>query len=231
MCCPKCGQLGRQTLFCTQECFTANWAQHSRLHAILLQNKQITERDTQKRKSDATSMAMAAIQDLMGRLPGSSGKAKKDEDAPLAVTVEKGENLHANGGGSPGWLWLLIGLMCLMSFWFLTTGNSKTPARPPMVQERDSEANKIRAEMKAMQEDVLRRFAGQDDTLKRLGVEFESLKHSLQASTATTPIQPSISAVGVPAPSDTPTEVSVIKIDPSVVVESVGQVRKENKTP
>ena len=149
MCCPKCGQLGKQTYFCSQECFTANWAQHSRLHAILLQNKQLTEKEDYRRKSDATSLAMAAIQDLIGRLPGSQGKAKKDEDVlPIAVSTEKGDHVYHSRGTSQssGAFWIIVTLICLTSLWAVTSKvrgvvKSTSPSVDPAVEM-------IRSEMK-----------------------------------------------------------------------------------
>lgn len=35
LCCPTCGELGQTSFFCTQECFTNSWSEHSKVHELL----------------------------------------------------------------------------------------------------------------------------------------------------------------------------------------------------
>lgn len=35
LCCPTCGELGSTAFFCTQDCFTKNWQEHSKVHELL----------------------------------------------------------------------------------------------------------------------------------------------------------------------------------------------------
>lgn len=61
LCCPSCASFDRSSFFCSQECFTSNWKEHSKLHAILKQQQQMTEQDTRERKIKGLSAANAAI--------------------------------------------------------------------------------------------------------------------------------------------------------------------------
>ena len=242
MCCPKCGQLGKQTYFCSQECFTANWTQHSRLHAILLQNKQLTEKEEYRRKSDATSLAMAAIQDLISRLPGSQGKVKKDEDAlPIAVSTDRGEHVYSGRGSSSssGLFWFVVTVFCVGCLW-AATNRAKGVAKLASPQV-DPALETIRSEMKILRDDMLRRFTGQDEALKRLGIEFEALKSSQPTKISSTipavstletnTIKPAESAIHASVSTDAAdTGVPIGKVDPALAGEAVGQVRKENKS-
>lgn len=61
LCCPSCASFDRSSFFCSQDCFTSNWKEHSKLHAILKQQMQMTEQDTRERKMKGLSAANAAI--------------------------------------------------------------------------------------------------------------------------------------------------------------------------
>ncbi|CAD7923505.1 unnamed protein product [Amoebophrya sp. A120] len=52
MCCPTCNQFGRQSFFCTQDCFKKNWNVHKRLHTLLQQQKELAESETASLASD-----------------------------------------------------------------------------------------------------------------------------------------------------------------------------------
>lgn len=41
LCCPTCTSFGRTSFFCSQECFTKNWAEHNKLHVILKRQQQL----------------------------------------------------------------------------------------------------------------------------------------------------------------------------------------------
>eukprot|EP00971_Amphidinium_carterae_P274943 5455619-Amphidinium_carterae.1 len=43
LCCPTCVEYGRQSFFCSQECFTKNWKSHNQLHEILKRKQGILE--------------------------------------------------------------------------------------------------------------------------------------------------------------------------------------------
>lgn len=42
LCCPTCGELGQTSFFCTQECFTKSWAEHSKVHELLRRKRAST---------------------------------------------------------------------------------------------------------------------------------------------------------------------------------------------
>lgn len=42
MCCPVCASFGRNSFFCTQECFARNWPNHQKLHVLLKQQKELS---------------------------------------------------------------------------------------------------------------------------------------------------------------------------------------------
>ena len=68
LCCPTCTSLDRSSFFCSQDCFGSNWKEHCKLHAILKQQKRMTELDNKEKKLrglSAASSAMSAIADLI----------------------------------------------------------------------------------------------------------------------------------------------------------------------
>ncbi len=73
LCCPNCAQFERSSFFCSQECFTSNWAEHAKLHAILKQQQNLSQQDQKERKLrgiTAASDAVSAIKDLLVQYKG-----------------------------------------------------------------------------------------------------------------------------------------------------------------
>ncbi len=65
LCCPKCSEYGRQSFFCTQECFTDNWTTHQPMHTILQKNKQLAIKEDLEKKQTITALALNSIKQIV----------------------------------------------------------------------------------------------------------------------------------------------------------------------
>ena len=68
LCCPTCAHFERSSFFCSQECFSSNWRDHGRLHAILQQQRKMSEFEMKEKKAlgmSAASSALSAMQEYL----------------------------------------------------------------------------------------------------------------------------------------------------------------------
>ena len=91
LCCPTCGSLNRSSFFCSQECFSSNWKEHCKLHAIIKQQIRMAELDDRERRVrgiSAASNAFSAIAEMLRAPPtpervlSVEGSLKKNSDMP-----------------------------------------------------------------------------------------------------------------------------------------------------
>ncbi|CDJ40913.1 hypothetical protein, conserved, partial [Eimeria tenella] len=81
LCCPSCTEAGRTSFFCSQDCFRASWASHSKLHAVL------------QRGAAATGAAAAAA--------GTPGAAAREDQLSDTYTDSTAASHRRDGAGSP----------------------------------------------------------------------------------------------------------------------------------
>ncbi|KAF4734172.1 hypothetical protein FOZ62_032066, partial [Perkinsus olseni] len=83
LCCPKCSaSFGRTSFFCNQKCFEDNWAEHSKLHAVLATAARI-ERERAK-----ATVKTEATPEAAGWIPPFAGKSSESTAAATAAMRE-----------------------------------------------------------------------------------------------------------------------------------------------
>ncbi len=61
LCCPACASMERSSFFCSQDCFSTNWKEHCKLHAIIKQQLRMLELDNTEKKQRGLSAANDAF--------------------------------------------------------------------------------------------------------------------------------------------------------------------------
>lgn len=117
LCCPSCSEYERSSFFCSQECFAANWSEHSKLHAILKQQKRVHEQDKKEQKIrgiHAASNALNAIQELFSTTTISTNDDFKDHSQKNPMDKLIGPNSKFSKFKS-GWIVLVILLFIVIT--------------------------------------------------------------------------------------------------------------------
>lgn len=141
MCCPNCAQFDRSSFFCSQECFTSNWAEHAKLHAILKQQQSLSQQDQKERKLrgiTAASDAVSAIKDLLVQYKGKkvivpNELIPSDENFKDHQVSPVDRLIGPNGVMGPR-LFLVVAL--LVVFFFFLKINSLISAIPAAVEKK-----------------------------------------------------------------------------------------------
>lgn len=148
LCCPNCAQFDRSSFFCSQECFTSNWAEHANLHAILKQQQSLSQQDRKERKLrgiSAASDAVSAIKDLLVQYKGKMQPLpKQDVETPVEQFKDhQVTQVDRIVGGVVGPRLFLILALFLVFFFFLKI-NSLISEIPAAVEKKNKIADTLK---------------------------------------------------------------------------------------
>ena len=186
--CPKCSELGKNSVFCSQECFGGNWAIHSKLHAILAHNKMLQEDERARKRQAVSKSALNAIQDLLK--VGGNAETVRNRKPPILFDEEPQdeENKKFPVPSSKRWIWLLclMLLKVMLVFWFWSRGGGGEAAG----EDWGAQITQLREEMSALRNDFGLRVSAQESAQSKLAGELHAfLENELQFKNSENPPQ------------------------------------------
>jgi len=94
LCCPTCIEYGRTSFFCSQECFTKNWATHAQLHDLLKKKRALAQEEGGASGASSSSAAASAAStsggDGASQRPRAAAAAAPAKDASSGLRGPRG---------------------------------------------------------------------------------------------------------------------------------------------
>ena len=158
LCCPKCGEFGRQAHFCSQQCFASNWTTHSTIHQILHQNRILAEKEQQKKRSNVAAMAFQSLKSMI--LTNNNQKTQ-----PTYEETFKKTDIDKRQTGQTGKRWIAVVLVVTILCCFAVQ-------RPTETSNED--LSDLKMDFLAFKESVKLRLDSQEAAIHNLARDLRS---------------------------------------------------------